>query len=433
MPKLSSRAPKYARHKASGQAVVKFAGRRHYLGPYGSQESKVRYQEAIAQWASTLQNAGASHPPAVPALPEVEHTVRELILRFFEHAEVYYCKHGQPTGTTGTLRPILRQLREMFGQTLVKDFRPSFLEAYQQRMIERGVSRKYINDAVGRIKRMFRWGVAKEIVPVEVLQRLEAVDGLAKGRTEARETEPVVPVDDATVEVTLPYLPEVVADMVRFQRLTGARPGEVCAIRPCDVDRSGDVWRYMPGSHKTEHHGRERVVFIGPRAQAILMPYLLRESTAFCFSPAESERGRNAARREARETPMTPSQEARKAKRRPKRPKGDRYKKDAYCRAIARACDLAFPPPPPLARLDGESARKRNERLTATQRAELKAWQAAHRWAPNQLRHTAGTAVRRQFGLEAAQVVLGHSRADVTQVYAERDQRLAVEVARQVG
>ena len=54
-------------------------------------------------------------------------------------------------------------------------------------------------------------------------------------------------------------------------------------------------------------------------------------------------------------------------------------------------------------------------------------------WHPNQLRHSLGTEVRQKFGLEAAQVVLGHSKADVTQVYAERDQRLAVEVARQVG
>ena len=35
-------------------------------------------------------------------------------------------------------------------------------------------------------------------------------------------------------------------------------------------------------------------------------------------------------------------------------------------------------------------------------------------WHPNQLRHTRATEVRKQFGLEAAQVVLGHAKADVT-------------------
>jgi integrase len=48
---------------------------------------------------------------------------------------------------------------------------------------------------------------------------------------------------------------------------------------------------------------------------------------------------------------------------------------------------------------------------------------------PNQLRHTFGTEVRRALGLEVAQVLLGHSRTDVTQVYAERDLNLASTVA----
>ena len=54
-------------------------------------------------------------------------------------------------------------------------------------------------------------------------------------------------------------------------------------------------------------------------------------------------------------------------------------------------------------------------------------------WYPYRLRHTYGTRVRKEFGLEAAQVLLGHSRADVTQVYAERDSALAERIAREVG
>jgi integrase len=57
---------------------------------------------------------------------------------------------------------------------------------------------------------------------------------------------------------------------------------------------------------------------------------------------------------------------------------------------------------------------------------------AAH-WAPNQLRHLFASEVRRDHGLEAAQVLLGHSRADVTQVYAERNFGLAAAVALKVG
>jgi site-specific recombinase XerC len=72
-------------------------------------------------------------------------------------------------------------------------------------------------------------------------------------------------------------------------------------------------------------------------------------------------------------------------------------------------------------------------RLTAEQRDEVKAWQKAHRWAPNRLRHTFGTRVRKEHGLEAAQVSLGHSKADVTQIYAERNEALAASVAAKIG
>ena len=106
---------------------------------------------------------------------------------------------------------------------------------------------------------------------------------------------------------------------------------------------------------------------------------------------------------------MTPPQAARRMKLRPGRSKGKHYSKDSYRRCISRAVELA------------------NE---ARQKAGLA---PLPHWHPNQLRHSLGTEVRQKFGLEAAQVVLGHSKADVTQVYAERDQRLAVEVARQVG
>jgi site-specific recombinase XerC len=63
----------------------------------------------------------------------------------------------------------------------------------------------------------------------------------------------------------------------------------------------------------------------------------------------------------------------------------------------------------------------------------VKKWRADHHWFPNQLRHTAGTEIRKRYGLEAAQTVLGHSKADVTQVYAERDYALAARVAKEVG
>jgi integrase len=81
-----------------------------------------------------------------------------------------------------------------------------------------------------------------------------------------------VPTED--LEKTLPELGPVVREMVELQLLTGARPGELCTLRPADLDCSGEVWEYRAESHKLEHHGKARVLCFGQKAQAILTKYL---------------------------------------------------------------------------------------------------------------------------------------------------------------
>lgn len=134
-----------------------------------------------------------------------------------------------------------------------------------------------------------------ELITASTNHALQTVSGLRKGRTEARETQPIKPVPDDVVENTLPHLSDVVADMVRFHRITGCRPEEVCKIRPCDIERTDDVWQYRPHSHKTEHHERTRMIFIEGRAQAVLRNYLERDPQMHCFRPCESEAKRRAA------------------------------------------------------------------------------------------------------------------------------------------
>lgn len=89
---------------------------------------------------------------------------------------------------------------------------------------------------MARVTRLFRWAVAEELVPPAVLQSLSSVPGLLRGRSNAKETVPIGPVSDNVIEATLTFLPEVVADMVRLQRLTGMRPAEVCILRPAGID-----------------------------------------------------------------------------------------------------------------------------------------------------------------------------------------------------
>jgi integrase len=62
--------------------------------------------------------------------------------------------------------------------------------------------------------------------------------------------------------------------MIDLQLLTGMSPGKVCQMRTCDIGREGDVWHYTPKTHKTQHHGHERIIHLGPAAQEVVKPYL---------------------------------------------------------------------------------------------------------------------------------------------------------------
>ena len=51
----------------------------------------------------------------------------------------------------------------------------------------------------------------------------------------------------------------------------------------------------------------------------------------------------------------------------------------------------------------------------------------------NQIRHTVGTEVRQAYGLDGTQVILGHSKADTSEIYAELDMKKGEEIARRLG
>jgi integrase len=426
MPRLVHARPKYRKHRATGQAVVTLNSRDYYLGRYGTKDSRLAYARLMERWEQNdrILVEAANTPP----------TLIELCGRYLEFAKRYYRANDKKNRSLPGVKRAIRYLRVMHGRTAAQDFGPLALKAVRQRMIEDGLSRSYINDHVGRIVRIFRWAVGEELVPADVYKALTAVDGLRRGRSDAREADPVLPVDDATVDATIPHASSVVADMVRLQRLAGCRPAELCIMRPRDIDRSGEVWEYRPESHKTERYGRERIVFLGPQTQSILLRYLVRDAEMYCFRPCDSEAKRRAAVHAARRTPLSyGNKPGSNRRRKPKHEPGDLYDVDAYRRAIHRACDKAFPADGELARRPDETIKQWRERLTDIQRAELKKWQSDHCWSPNQLRHSAATEIRRKYGLEAAQVVLGHSQANVTQVYAERDFTLAARVAKEVG
>jgi len=319
------RVPSLRLHKASGQAYVVLSGKAIYCGKPGDPSTDQRYHQALAEWL-----AAGRQLPADPQLI----TVKELLARFWAHAEHYY--RTLTNGRSKELeqfRVALRPIKELYAETQAADFGPLALQAVRHKMIDKGWCRTYINKQVNRIRHVFKWAVSDELLPSSVLAALQAVPGLKAGRCNAPE-----------------------AEEERRQRLHEERSTPLSC---------GNV----PGSNRKNN----------PQWSA-----------------------------------------------------GDRYTTDSYRRAIARACDQAFPAPEPLAKCEDETNRQWQERLTEEEKAELSAWRKAHRWHPHQLRHNAATELRKEFGVEAARIIMGHRSAAITEVYAEKDEQKAIEAIMEV-
>jgi len=335
----------------------------------------------------------------VSAAP-TELTVLEVIAAYIAYAEKYYLKNGKPTSELDCIKGSLRELRQLYGRIPAAHLTPKKLKTVRERMIARGLARTTINKQVNRIKRFYRWAAEEELVSGDISHALDAVKGLRKGRGGAHEAPPVLPVSDDHIAAVRPHVSPTIWAAIQVQRYSGMRSGELLAMRPCDVDRSGpDVWYYSPSSHKTEACGSIRIVVLGPKAQAVLLPLLERTAPfKYLFDAHESEMERNMVRRDERRSPMTPSQARRNS--RPKQYNGNAcYRQDSYRIAIRRACEEAGIPV----------------------------------WHPHRLRHTYGTITRKIFGAEAARAGLGHKHLKTTEIYAEVNTELAAHVARETG
>jgi integrase len=382
--------PSYRRHRASGQAVVTLNGVDHYLGPWNTEASRAEYDRVTSEWLVRGRRL-SSHHGADPLM-------KELILGFYGH-----CVATMRDVEIEKVKLAMKPVRSLYGETKVSEFKAVAYRAVRSHLIKSGLAISTIRDRMGIVRRMIAWGVEHEMAPAESLQRIEAVGGLRAGRDGVKPSRKIRPAPPEHIQAILPHLNATVRAMVEIQALTGMRPGEIWVMTTGQIDRTPDVygnWWYSPTKHKTVDMGRDRKIPLGPKAQAVLKPWLRADPDAILFSPIEASARHYEEQRQSRKTPLYPSSRKRRGKKRgPKRVPKQTYNKNSYALAIERGCVRAGVPV----------------------------------FRPNQIRHTLGTKVRREFSLEHAQVVLGHAKADVSQRYAERDMALAGEVAAKIG
>lgn len=392
--------PKLCHFKARDLAYVYDGSRKVYFGKWGDPATLQKYADYIDSIINGVSAVVGSR------CDERVVTIADLVARFVSDHERYYLNaDGKQTGQLARIQTALEVPLRLFSDLPVDEFGALKLQVCRKEMIASGrFSREYLNTLVNCIRHVFRYGVEQELVKPETLASLKAVSAIKRGRTSLREATPILPVDSHIVEATLAHLAPTLAAMVQLQRFTGMRPGEVCIMKAKDVETDGEPWTYTLSHDKTDYRravGDLRSIPLGKRAQCVLSPFLEhKEGDEYLFSPFDAQQERSAEKRIARTTPITAQ-----TIRRDNRPSSERkrynprYTVDAYRRAVWYACKQA----------------------------------GVAQWSPNQLRHLYATEVRAKYGLEAAQIMLGHSTADVTQIYAERDKEKAIQIAKEIG
>ena len=154
-------------------------------------------------------------------------------------------------------------------------------------------------------------------------------------------------------------------------------------MRGIDLDASGPVWAYRPGSDQGRaRRAQDRLARARPRrpdraaGQEVLRPWLRQDPGEYLFQPKEARAAFDAERRANRKSPMTPQPGQRGSRRRTRRSSpASATRVSSYDGAIYRACRAGVPAAAPLARREDETKKEWQARLSDEQKAELKAWE----------------------------------------------------------
>jgi integrase len=304
-------------------------------------------------------------------------TLAAAVASYLEHCRAYYVlPSGRTSSEPRAIELALSYLqRALPASAGVEAVNKAAVQAARD-LMRPTCSRKTINQHAGRIKRAVRWWCDAGTLPDANAASVLTLGNLPAYRSGATEHDPVEAVPEPDFRAAVALLAEPWASVTWLQWWAGIRPGEACGLRVDQVEYAdGTATRLNFGlEHKGGWRGRAKLIPVGPNAAAVLAPWLA------------------SARLVPRETVFVTTWTAVLGTPRP-------AAVGSFAHAVARACVRAKVAP----------------------------------WHPNQIRHAFATRVRAALGLEAAQHALGHARADVTQIYAERNAAVALDVARRFG
>ena len=283
--KSDRKPPAYRQRKGYDQAVVTLTDvvtkerRDYWLGTHGTPESWQLYYRLLSEWEANERRLPA--PPAVETAAEAVGgpTISAVVAPYWRWAKGYYC-----AAKSNDIAQTLRLLRRYYGDTPAETFGPKKLRLLREEMVRgdahadpprRPWSRPLVNQRCRYLRHLFKWAASHELVSAKVHQQLRTVEPLRRGRTAAHEPAPVEPVAMELVDAIQPYVSRQVWGLVQLQLYTAARGCELFTLRPVDLDTSDEIWIYKPADHKTASQGKTRTIYFGPRAKAVLQPFLM--------------------------------------------------------------------------------------------------------------------------------------------------------------
>jgi len=301
--------------------------------------------------------------------------IREVIGMYIKHCNEYYDNGEGPTRQVGNIRSGLKPLGESMGGCALADLSgPRFANLRDEWARAGDVLRSTVNKRMQYVSQMIGWGNERGLVAATQLAEILNVRKIKSGRFGIRDGEPVGPANAQSVAAVMPMLTQSIRAMMEMVELTGMRPGEARLMRADlePVNGHGQlVFRYSPSRHKSAHWGRRRRIFLVGRSHQLAVEQISTLIGSTLFSS------------ESKGYLFSPVENGRRP-----------YAANSVQQAVRRACEQA----------------------------------GVEKWAPNQLRHSYGTATRAKgYQLELIADLLGHADPRTTLIYAEPDDRLAIE------
>lgn len=267
---------------SNGRAFTKVCGRFISLGKAGTPDAARRYAEVLTANANGQEIVKASKPTP----PKRCLTINELCIQFVTREIPRYS-----SGEAYAFKAAIRVLRPLFGDTPVDDFGPVRYRLMRDSMVAGDVAtdrkpwaRPTVNRQAKRIRQIFRWGVSHELVPVEIVHRLDTVRSLAMGETTAHDNPARLAVPREDVDAARLHLKPIHRDVLDLLLLTGARRGEILKLTGAMIQKRPDVWIAELHEHKTARKGKRRILAFNRTAQAILLRHLKADPDSLLFS-----------------------------------------------------------------------------------------------------------------------------------------------------